>query len=476
MRGSACRRRAWRRTERGWPGRVPAPPSAAPAWPPSAPPASTSWSTRRPRAAAACCEKCEFCAGGQSGKDVAVGTVDQLGRPRVSLPPINENRPKPPPRCAPQTPPLCSTQLYAACDLLWHDPEATEGASSDASQAEEKAPAASINEREDDDDKHKSKPKPKPSKKKRSSSKKKSRGGAKKKPAEQPPKKEQPPPMEQPPQLGTDGTDGADGADGTQQQSASRCPDIKARRRAASVLLACPFAPAPPLKFPCTSPCHRRRRWRRTTRRGASGATLPWCGARSWRRTRSASATCAALRQARAVLLTGSPDGQVAGCLLLWAACTASHPAHSLASSSPPHITRSTRTAPMERTWRGAPPWTRAPPPWTCGWRRSATGGREAPSAPARGTLRRRERGGACRGVGGMPPAGLPGCPPGCRLPLRLLLQVVWKGSKRVGCGLACGIVTCSYDPPGEWLLGCSCVLLLLAAVAPPPTPLHKLH
>lgn len=75
-----------------------------------------------------------------------------------------------------------------------------------------------------------------------------------------------------------------------------------------------------------------------------------------------------------------------------------------------------------------------------------------------------------------MPPAGLPGCPPGCRLPLRLLLQVVWKGSKRVGCGLACGIVTCSYDPPGEWLLGCSCVLLLLAAVAPPPTPLHKLH
>lgn len=29
--------------------------------------------------------------------------------------------------------------------------------------------------------------------------------------------------------------------------------------------------------------------------------------------------------------------------------------------------------------------------------------------------------------------------------------QVVWKGSKRVGCGFAKGIVTCNYDPPGNY-------------------------
>ena len=29
--------------------------------------------------------------------------------------------------------------------------------------------------------------------------------------------------------------------------------------------------------------------------------------------------------------------------------------------------------------------------------------------------------------------------------------QVVWKGTSEVGCGLApCGLVTCSYDPPGN--------------------------
>lgn len=28
--------------------------------------------------------------------------------------------------------------------------------------------------------------------------------------------------------------------------------------------------------------------------------------------------------------------------------------------------------------------------------------------------------------------------------------QVVWKGTKRVGCGFAKGIVTCNYDPPGN--------------------------